>query len=494
MHSGSLSASLDLSAFSNCKRDYSRHWMSRHAQSLVDFIAFLTSFAIYSVYLSSNYNFSALEYMRSPAFGGILIYSLIYIVLYQFRLGYASSVYFLKEMRVAISIILYFSLFDVIFTVIFIGRDARLYDLIFSWIILAGVLISFRILYRQMLVVLGVRKPVIIFGTSENAVEVTKTLLADRFMLIKIIGYVAPVEFSLNMGITEQLASRNIMHVEEFFSYVNQNKLDNATIYIALDSNESQLGLLVDRISRKFDECVVVPHLRGVPVHYSDIHHVMGRDFIFIHLNLARALSARTIKRCLDIGLALAAIISFAPLLMIVAVLIWFGDGTPIIYSQERIGRGVKPFKFYKFRSMVNNADAILAEWGQENPDLFQTYVDNNFKLAKDPRVTAVGAWIRRTSIDELPQLFNVLRGDMSIVGPRPILEREIMAYEGDMSLYGQMRPGITGLWQVSGRSSTTFLDRASFDEWYVRNWSVWLDIVILFKTIRVVLTRDGAH
>jgi undecaprenyl-phosphate galactose phosphotransferase len=403
-------------------------------------------------------------------------------------------VYFLKEMRVALSLILYFSLFDVLFTVIFIGRDARLYDLIFSWIILAGVLISFRIVYRQMLVVLGVRKPIIIFGTSENAVEVTKTLLADRFMLIKIIGYVAPVEFSLNVEITERLASRNIMHVEEFFSYVDQEKLDNATIYIALDNNESQLGLLVDRISRKFDECVVIPHLRGVPVHYSDVHHVMGRDFIFIHLNLARALSARTIKRFLDIILSLAGIIALAPLLMIVVALIWFGDRTPIIYSQERIGRGGRSFKFYKFRSMVNNADTILAEWGQENPVLFQAYVQNNFKLAKDPRVTSVGAWIRRTSIDELPQLFNVLRGDMSIVGPRPILEREITAYEGDMSLYGLMRPGITGLWQVSGRSSTTFLDRAAFDEWYVRNWSIWLDIVILFKTIRVVLTRDGAH
>lgn len=435
-----------------------------------------------------------MDYIKSPALNGILIYSLIYVFFYQFRLGYASSVYFLKEMRVALSLILYFSLFDVLFTVIFIGRDARLYDLIFSWIILAGVLISFRIVYRQMLVVLGVRKPIIIFGTSENAVEVTKTLLADRFMLIKIIGYVAPVEFSLNVEITERLASRNIMHVEEFFSYVDQEKLDNATIYIALDNNESQLGLLVDRISRKFDECVVIPHLRGVPVHYSDVHHVMGRDFIFIHLNLARALSARTIKRFLDIILSLAGIIALAPLLMIVVALIWFGDRTPIIYSQERIGRGGRSFKFYKFRSMVNNADTILAEWGQENPVLFQAYVQNNFKLAKDPRVTSVGAWIRRTSIDELPQLFNVLRGDMSIVGPRPILEREITAYEGDMSLYGLMRPGITGLWQVSGRSSTTFLDRAAFDEWYVRNWSIWLDIVILFKTIRVVLTRDGAH
>lgn len=485
---------MDLSAFDDCRRDYARHWMGRYAQSFVDFLAFMMSFLIYSLYVSAHYQVTAFSYIRSAALGGILIYAIIYIFAYQIRLGYVSSVYFLKEMRVAIGILSYFAMLDMMFTIVFIGRDARLYDLIFSWIILAATLIFFRIFYRQMLVVLGVRKPVIIFGTSENAIEVTKTLLADRFMLIKIIGYVTPTLRPLAPTIMDRLACRNVMHVDEFFSHTNQEKIGNATIYIALDGGENNLGPLVDRISRKFDECVVVPNLRGVPVDYSDIHHVMGRDFIFIHLNLARALSARTIKRGLDIILALLALVVFAPLLAIVATLIWSGDGTPIIYSQNRVGRGGRAFKFYKFRSMVNNADVLLAEWGEKNPDLYQAYIDNNFKLADDPRITSVGSWIRRTSIDELPQLFNVLRGDMSIVGPRPILEREITAYEGDMSLYGQMRPGITGLWQVSGRSTTTFLDRAAYDEWYVRNWSVWLDIVILFKTVRVVLMRNGAH
>ena len=468
--------------------------MGWYVQSFVGLLEFLASFSIYSVYLSHNYDFSAIDYIKSPAAIGVAAYALIYIAIYQIRSGYASSVYFLKELREAIGIVIYFSFFDIIFTFIFVGRDARLYDLILNWIIITGVLISFRIAYRQILGVLGVRKPVIIFGATENVVEVTKTLLADRFMLIKIIGYVAPNETPFSPDIAAQLASGNVMHMERFFAYAQRENLTNATIYIALDGNEGQLGLLVDRISRKFNECVVVPNLRGVPVHYSDIHHVMGRDFTFIHLNLARALTSRTIKRVPDLVLAFAAIICFAPLLIIVGALIWLGDGAPIIYSQERVGRGSKPFKFYKFRNIVNNADAILAKWGQENPDLFQSYVDNNFKLAKDPRGTPVGAWIRRTSIDELPQLFNVLQGDISIVGPRPILQREIPAYEGDLALYGQMRPGITGLWQVSGRSTTTFLDRTSFDEWYVRNWSVWLDIVILFKTVRVVLTRDGAH
>ena len=468
--------------------------MSRYAQSLVDFSAFIFSFILYGLYISGRYGFSISFYLESSALGAILIYAVMYIAFYQMRLGYASSMYFLKEMRAAISIVLYFMSFDIFLTALFIGKDARLYDLVFNWIIIAASIVLFRILYRQALVVLGIRKPVVIFGTSENAVEVTKTLLVDRFMLIKIVGYVIPAERPLAAATMQKLACRNVMHIDEFFAQENQRKLLNATIYIALDGNETNTEQLVGQVSRTFDECVVVPNLRGVPVDSSDIHHVMGRDFIFIHMNMKRAVFAHFLKRCLDIAMATWALILFAPLLIIVAVLIWINDHGPVIYSQERVGRGNKAFKFYKFRSMVTNADAILASWGKENPQLYSDYVQNNFKLIKDPRVTPIGAWIRRTSIDELPQLFNVLRGDMSIVGPRPILEREIPAYEGDLSLYGEMRPGITGLWQVSGRSSTTFLDRASYDEWYVRNWSIWLDIVILFKTIRVVLMRSGAH
>jgi undecaprenyl-phosphate galactose phosphotransferase len=468
--------------------------MGRYAQSLVDICAFLLSLLIYSFYISVRYGLGLFDYIHGPATVGIVIYSFIYILMYQYRLGYASSVYFFKEMRAVISIILYFMLFDLAFTIAFIGRDARVFDLVLNWVILTVTLVSLRIIYRQILVVTGIRKPVIIFGTNENAVDVTKTLLADRFMLIKIIGYVTPVKKPLAADVVYQLACRNIMDTDAFFSSENQKRLSTATVYIALGGAENHLGPLVDKIAKKFDECVLVPNLRGVPVDHSDIHHVIGRDFIFIHLNLTRNLSAKTVKRCVDVVLSLTALVAFTPLILLVAAMIWLDDGSPIIYSQKRIGRNSQPFKFYKFRSMVNNADRILAEWREINPKLFQEYTGNNFKLAADPRVTSVGSWIRRTSIDELPQLFNVLRGDMSIVGPRPILEREIAAYEGDMALYGKMRPGITGIWQVSGRSSTTFLDRASFDEWYVRNWSIWLDIVILFSTVRVVLMRNGAH
>jgi undecaprenyl-phosphate galactose phosphotransferase len=177
-----------------------------------------------------------------------------------------------------------------------------------------------------------------------------------------------------------------------------------------------------------------------------------------------------------------------------VAYKIWRSDGTPVIFSQPRVGKDLKTFKFYKFRSMVKNAEDMLKEWEATNSREWQEYTANNFKLANDPRLISIGAFIRRTSIDELPQLFNVLRGEMSLVGPRPLLPREQTDYGDDLSLYAQTPPGLTGLWQISGRSQTTFEDRVIFDTWYVKNWSIWTDITILFKTWSVVFKRRGAY
>jgi len=143
---------------------------------------------------------------------------------------------------------------------------------------------------------------------------------------------------------------------------------------------------------------------------------------------------------------------------------------------------------------MVNGAEDLLMQWKASNSPEWQRYVADNFKLANDPRVLQVGRFIRRSSLDELPQLFNVLRGDMSLVGPRPLLSRELVDYGPDIALYQLATPGLTGLWQISGRSGTRFADRVGFDVWYVKNWSLWIDIVILLKTVTVVFNKEGAY
>ncbi|HDV2047428.1 TPA: sugar transferase, partial [Escherichia coli] len=155
----------------------------------------------------------------------------------------------------------------------------------------------------------------------------------------------------------------------------------------------------------------------------------------------------------------------------------------PAIYGHERIGKGGKPFKCLKFRSMVINSKEVLEELLLKDVNARKEW-EETFKLKNDPRVTKIGAFLRRTSLDELPQLFNVLKGEMSLVGPRPIITAELERYNEEVDYYLLSKPGMTGLWQVSGRSDVDYETRVYLDAWYVKNWSMWNDIAILFKTI----------
>lgn len=253
--------------------------------------------------------------------------------------------------------------------------------------------------------------------------------------------------------------------------------------------------MLLQRLPLISENIHVIPTLRGLPLFGAQLSHFFSHEVLFLTLqnNLSRR-SYLLVKRIVDIVASLILIILLSPLLLYVALSIYLENGGPVIFSQPRVAFGKKrTFKFYKFRSMVKNADEILYEWKAQNTPEWQEYCKNNFKLKNDPRVLKVGRWIRSTSIDELPQLFNVLMGDMSLVGPRPLLERELTDYGLNIQLYKQARPGITGLWQVSGRSQTQFADRVHLDQWYIQNWSMWYDIAILFKTCVVVFARKGA-
>ena len=194
-----------------------------------------------------------------------------------------------------------------------------------------------------------------------------------------------------------------------------------------------------------------------------------------------------------DIVVTICGGIFILPFMLIIAIIIYLDSGGPIIYKQKRVGRNGKEFNFYKFRSMVKNADMILEEYLNTHEDEKKEW-QKNFKLKNDPRVTKIGKIIRKTSIDELPQLWNVLIGDMSLVGPRPLLPNEVERYSSYIEDYKLVLPGLTGVWQVSGRSDTTFEERVIMDSWYIHNWSVWIDIVYLLKTVLVVVKSKGAY
>lgn len=242
------------------------------------------------------------------------------------------------------------------------------------------------------------------------------------------------------------------------------------------------------------DDLIMVPAIGGLPIYGMEVSHFFSHDVLLLRArnNLNRR-GPQVLKRALDVVGAAALLVLLAPLFAWVTWRIKREDAGPAFFVQKRVGVDGQLFDFIKFRSMVMDADAALERWKTENEKLYVQYLASNFKLANDPRVTKIGRLIRRTSIDELPQLINVLRGDMSLVGPRPLLARELGEYGKSIAAYGKARPGITGLWQISGRSTSTFQHRINMDLWYVRNWSLWYDLVIMLRTVRVVLRQEGA-
>lgn len=196
-------------------------------------------------------------------------------------------------------------------------------------------------------------------------------------------------------------------------------------------------------------------------------------------------------KRITDVLISLLALICLSPLILVLMIIIFAQDGHSPFYRQIRIGQYGKPFGMFKFRSMIYNADKIL----KKDPKLYQKYVDNGFKLpqGEDPRITKVGAFIRKTSLDEIPQFINVVIGQMSLVGPRPIVKKEMFEYGDRIKEFLSVKPGALGLWQASGRANIGYPERCNIELEYVRNASYWYDVKVFFACCISILKRDGA-
>lgn len=234
--------------------------------------------------------------------------------------------------------------------------------------------------------------------------------------------------------------------------------------------------------------------LRHVPVLGMSGQYFFSHDTILMSpRNNLDQLLPRFMKRSLDILASGLALVLLSPLLLFLGVIVK-RDGGPALFGDVRVGMNGKAFHCLKFRSMIVNGDAVFKKFLDENPDKKKEW-DTYHKLKDgDPRVTKIGQFMREWSLDELPQLWNVFIGDMSLVGPRPIMFRERGGYSSDLAHYSRVRPGLTGLWQVSGRSDVSFSRRVQMDSWYVRNWSFWHDVAIIMKTIPVILKKTGAY
>ncbi|HBR7720522.1 TPA: undecaprenyl-phosphate galactose phosphotransferase WbaP [Klebsiella pneumoniae] len=347
-----------------------------------------------------------------------------------------------------------------------------------------------RMVTKRVLDVFGLwHRDTWIIGSGAIAQEAYKAINSERNLGLVIVGFIAVTgERSENKDINGVPV---LAHDPDWLS-----SMDKKTQFIvAVESHQSEVrnAWLRNFMIKGYRYISVIPTLRGMPLDSTDMSFIFSHEVMIFRVqqNLAKW-SSRILKRAFDIVGSLAIIIILSPALIYISRKVK-RDGGPSIYGHERIGKGGKSFKCLKFRSMVINSKEVLEKLLDSDSEAKKEW-DATFKLKNDPRITKIGAFLRRTSLDELPQLFNVLKGEMSLVGPRPIITAELIRYNDEVDYYLLSKPGMTGLWQVSGRSDVDYETRVYLDAWYVKNWSMWNDIAILFKTISVVLKKDGAY
>lgn len=274
-----------------------------------------------------------------------------------------------------------------------------------------------------------------------------------------------------------------------------KNSSVQSVIITAPGMDRVRLQQLITTVQPYVHNLSYVPDLIGTPMAGVEAQSLFSEEILMLNMKNNLALRRNRIyKRIFDLVLTVVGGIAVSPILLLLAICIKVDSKGDVFYNADRIGKDGKTFKCYKFRSMYVNSDEILKDYLSKNPEAaaeWKTYA----KLRDyDPRVTKAGAWMRKCSLDELPQILNVIKGDMSLVGPRPYLLREREAIGKDIDTITMSLPGITGYWQVSGRNDVSFQERVIMDTWYVRNWSVWLDIMYLAKTFTVVIFGKGAY
>lgn len=297
-------------------------------------------------------------------------------------------------------------------------------------------------------------------------------------------------EYGFELAHTLALDAMLALNDEEIGERLNAHA--NATLYLAPDSvTQALASRLASALTLKGVSFYYQPAIGTLPTQNFDLLDIPPSEGIVFAIkdSLDRPL-AQAIKRGFDIIVTGLGLIALSPVFAALIVLIR-RDGGPAFFAQPRVGKDGKVFSCLKFRSMAIDAEARLKTLLESDEDAAREW-EIYKKLRHDPRITPVGRWIRKLSLDELPQLINILRGEMSLIGPRPMMTNQIADYGREFEAYKRMRPGLTGLWQVNGRHTTTFAERARLDTWYAHNWSLWRDCVILIRTVKEVLLAKG--
>lgn len=369
-----------------------------------------------------------------------------------------------------------------------------------AWVITSWVLVAAAVPFaRHCVKRLGLRlggwkRPTVIVGTGPIALETAEAYVRDSHLGYEVVAFIDP---DANPSSWREIAiGERKLPVQPLdpHSRLLPAWLGRPHVVIALELGELPAReALIEKLSLDHGDLDIISPMRGLPINNARASHFFTYDILTLRIsnNLARPYS-QLLKRLFDIAAASAMLVFLAPLLAAIAFLVW-REGQPVFFAHTRVGRHGRLFKCLKFRSMVPNAAEVLAGLLARDPAA-QAEWDRDFKLKNDPRVTPLGNFLRKSSLDELPQLINVIKGEMSLVGPRPVVPDELDRYGDGKRYYLEVRPGVTGLWQISGRNDLDYEERVNLDTWYVRNWTLWYDIFILFKTAVTVPAKAGAY
>ena len=369
------------------------------------------------------------------------------------------------------------------------GQVSRLFVLLYAVLAFAVLSIVRIFICKVFKKVRAFQIPVLIVGAGKTADLVVRQIRRDAGMRYRILGFLEDrkpfKDYGPNMPI--------LGGFDDLEKAARETGVD--TILIAAPGlPQEKLSDLIYRAQSLVKHVAVVPNLVAVPMSNVSVESFFDAKIMVLHIrnNLDNPWN-RLLKRLFDITATIVGGILISPILLIIAIWVYHDSPGPVIFKHRRVGKDGKEFNCYKFRSMCVNSKEVLEHLLATDPAAKAEW-DKEFKLKDDPRITKSGAFLRKTSLDELPQLWNVLKGEMSLVGPRPIVQAEVPRYGKYIKEYYSVLPGITGMWQTSGRSDIDYPERVQMDSWYVHNWNVWLDLVLLWRTVSVVLNHKGAY
>jgi exopolysaccharide biosynthesis polyprenyl glycosylphosphotransferase len=433
----------------------------------------------------------------SAYIGGQIAYVGIFFVVLQFKGFYRLSrtVTLIDEVGMIASAAAYSIL--TMLALIFLTRPLEVSRLMFFYLfpislILLGTerWVSRRIQSRQVLKGIGIRK-VLVVGATDPATRIMQAIVETPALGLQLVGYVDDQlrfsEWTLPLRYHNNEPVPHLGELEHLSELVEKYQVDELIVALPATMHEN-INEVINLCYELNIEFALVPDVFELQVNILDFQELNGVPLIGIKDNRLTGWNY-LVKRAVDIALALLVLLFMSIPMLLTAIAVKLDSPGPIILRQTRIGKHGRPFPFYKFRSMYIDADERFEELKKFNQTGGAT-----FKMVNDPRRTRVGRFIRRTSIDELPQLFDILLGHMSFIGPRPGLEREIKQYQEWHFRRLEVTPGLTGLAQVSGRSNLKFDEMVRLDIHYAENWSLWLDFKILLRTVPTVLRRDGAY